>query len=120
MKLAPHWKGPHRVLAVLGSQGELGRTYRIACPLDSDGQTQVVHYDRLKRYTLPLLAGLSSCPPTSPLHAQPRQGEGPSYGDWTAEEPLVAGGTGLPPQTVSRSGRAARQPVHFKDFISYS
>ena len=119
MKLAPHWKGPYRVLAVLGSQGELGITYRIACPLDSDGRTQVVHYDRLKRYTLPLLSGLSSCPPTSPLHAQPQQDEGPSYGGWTAEEPLVAVGTGVPQQTVSRSGRAVRQPVHFKDFISY-
>ena len=59
----------------------------------------------LKRYTLPLLAGLSSCPPTSPLHAQPQQDEGPSYGDWTAEEPLVAVGTGVPRQNVSRSGR---------------
>ncbi|CAL8406412.1 unnamed protein product [Arctogadus glacialis] len=63
------------------SQGELGLTYRIACPLDSDGQTQ---------------------------------DEGPSYGDWTVEEPLVAVGTGtaqvtgteVPQQIVSRSGRA--------------
>ena len=39
MKLAPLWKGHYRVLAVLGSQGELGLTYRIACPLGSDGRT---------------------------------------------------------------------------------
>ena len=66
MKPAPHWEGPYRVLAVLGSQGGLGLTYRIACPLDSDGRTQVVHYDRLKRYTLPLRSGLlpSYFPPT--------------------------------------------------------
>ena len=95
--------------------------------MDSDGRTQAVHYDSLKRYTMPLLSGLSSVPPTSPFHAQPQQDEGPSYGDWTAEEPLVAvgegtaraAGTEVPQQTVSRSGRAVRQPAHFKDFISY-
>ena len=56
MKLALHWKGAYRILAVLGSQGGLRLTYRIACPLDSRGRTQVFHYDRLKRYTLPLNA----------------------------------------------------------------
>lgn len=67
MRLAPHWKGPYRVLAVLDSQGEPGLTYRIDNPLN--GQKQVVHYDRLKLYALLMPAGSSSSFPTSPLHA---------------------------------------------------
>ena len=31
--------------------------YHITCPLDSDGQGQIVHYNRLKPYMLPLLPG---------------------------------------------------------------
>lgn len=127
MKLAPHWKGPYEVLAVLGSQEEPGLTYCIGYPLDSNGQEQVVHYDRLKPYTLPLASGSSSCLPTSLLHAPSRPGERPSCGEWAAEDPLVAGGTGtvqvtgttVPQQTVSRSGRAVSRPVRFKDFVSY-
>ncbi len=67
MKLAPHWKGPFRVLAVLGSQGEPGLTYSIGYPLDSDRQKQVVHYDRQKPYTLPVPPGSpGSLPGSSP------------------------------------------------------
>lgn len=121
MKLAPHWKGPFRILAVLGSQEDAGLTYRIGCPLDSDGHEQVVHYDRLKPYTLPLPPGsLSSSSPPSVLS---RLEDGLFH---VAEEPLIAGGVGSesatgssePPPRLSRFGRAVRQPVHFKDFVT--
>lgn len=56
MKLAPHWRGPSRVLAVLDSQEDPGLTYGIGNPLNSDRLEQVVHYNRLKLYTLPLPA----------------------------------------------------------------
>ncbi len=125
MKLAPYWKGPYRVLDVLGSQGDPRLTYRIGYPLDSDGQVQIVHYDRLKPYTLPLPPGSfsSSSPPPVPSQMD----DGLVHGDWVAEEPLVAGSvetdaaTGLnePPPQLSRFRRAVRQPVHFRDFVIY-
>ncbi|CAL8256025.1 unnamed protein product [Boreogadus saida] len=37
--------------------------------------------------------------PSRMIHREGEQDEGPSYGDWTAEEPLVAVGTGVPRQT---------------------
>ncbi|XP_049918280.1 uncharacterized protein LOC126401206 [Epinephelus moara] len=80
MKLAPHWRGPYRVLSVLGSQGEPGLTYHIGSPLDFDGQGQVVHYDRLKPYTLPMAAGFSDSLPASPLYAPSLLDEGSPEG----------------------------------------
>ena len=50
VKLAPHLKGPYKVLAVMDSNGEIGLTYRIDCPFNP-GQERVVHYDsRLTLY----------------------------------------------------------------------
>ena len=61
MKLAPHWKGPYRVIQVLGSHGERRFTYQIENPLDSDDQEQVVHYDRLRWYPLPVAPAGGAC-----------------------------------------------------------
>ena len=127
MKLAPHWKGPYRVLAVLGSQGEPGLTYRIGYPLDSDGQEQVVHYNRLKPYTLPMPATASSSLPASPPQAPSLRDEGLLYGDLVSDELPYAGGirtlpdpgTSEPQRPVSRFGRTVKLPVHFKDFVTY-
>ena len=54
MKLAPHWKGPYVVLQVMTSGDVPGLTYRIANPYDCDERQQVVHYNRLRPYTLPV------------------------------------------------------------------
>lgn len=126
IKLVPHWKGPYRVLAVLGSQGEPGLTYRIADLLPSAGQEQIVHYDRLKPYTVGLIPVASaSSVPTSPLHASSHQELGWPDGHCGPEDLLLSGGMetahvmGIrePLQTVSRFGRTVR-PVHFKDFVT--
>ncbi|KAK3568728.1 hypothetical protein QTP86_014757, partial [Hemibagrus guttatus] len=54
MKLAPHWKGPYRIAQVMDSCGEQGLTYRIKNPFDSGERAQIVHYNRLRPYTLPV------------------------------------------------------------------
>ncbi|KAM3622745.1 uncharacterized protein V6R79_002741 [Siganus canaliculatus] len=61
-KLAPHWRGPYRVVQVLASGGEAALTYRIVNHLDPQERAQVVHHDRLKRYTLPMPPAVE--PPT--------------------------------------------------------
>lgn len=125
IKLAPHCKEPYRVL---DSQGQPRLTYCIGNLWTSDGQEQVVHYDRLKPYTVGLLpAGCSSSIPVSPLHAASLQDVGSLDGDCGAKELLVSDdpeavhvtGISEPLQTVSCSGRTVRQPVHFKAFVTY-
>ena len=119
MKLAPHWKGPYRVLTVLGSQGDPGLMYRIGCPLDSDGAEQIVHYNRLKPYTLPLPPGSFSGSTSSPVPSQ--LDNGLVHGDWVAEELLMASGvradpataSGGPPPHLSRFGRAVKPELCF-------
>ncbi len=76
MKLDPHWKGPYRVLAVLDSQSEPGLTH-IGSPLSRE--EQVVHYDRLKPYTLFIPAESSSGPPPSPPYLSSPQGVGVGF-----------------------------------------
>ncbi|KAL0172287.1 hypothetical protein M9458_032598, partial [Cirrhinus mrigala] len=34
-KLAPHWKGPYKIVQVMDSCGELGLTYQIVNPFDA-------------------------------------------------------------------------------------
>lgn len=119
LKLAPHWKGPYMVLAVLDSQEEQGLIYRIGSPLDLHGPEQVVHYDRLKPYTLLQPAGASGSLPASPHQAPPE--------DDRVEEPHVTIGTetalvtgnGEPQQTMTRSNRVVRQPAYLGDFVTY-
>lgn len=67
MKLAPHWRGPYRVVQVLVSGGEAALTYRIINLLDPMEQAQVVHHDRLKPYTLPLPAQATTTTPVVPV-----------------------------------------------------
>ncbi|GLD55051.1 uncharacterized protein AKAME5_000759600 [Lates japonicus] len=125
-KLAPNWKGPYRVLAVLDSQGEPGLTYRVGSVLDSDGPRQVVHYDRLKPYTLPLPAGSISDLQPSPPHAPLLQDGASPEVDWREEDQFVSGGTGTvpetgvtePKQTVSHCGRVVRK-LCLRDFVTY-
>uniref|UniRef100_A0A8C1IKZ9 Integrase catalytic domain-containing protein n=1 Tax=Cyprinus carpio TaxID=7962 RepID=A0A8C1IKZ9_CYPCA len=54
MKLAPHWTGPYKIVQVMDSCGELGLTYRIVNPFDAGKRAQVVHYNRVRPYTLPV------------------------------------------------------------------
>lgn len=61
---------------MLDSQEEPGLTYHIGNPLDSGGEEQVVHYDSLKPYTLPLPAGSLSDLLVAPLRAPSMQDEG--------------------------------------------
>ena len=118
MKLAPHWKGPYRVLAVLGSGGVTGVTYRIDSPLDSDGQEHVVHHDRLRPYTLPWPPGSASSLSAPPQRAFSHREEGLVVDNWDSEVPLDYGSEGGQ-QTVSRSGRSVRPPGHLRDFVTY-
>uniref|UniRef100_A0A8C6P3V4 Integrase catalytic domain-containing protein n=1 Tax=Nothobranchius furzeri TaxID=105023 RepID=A0A8C6P3V4_NOTFU len=108
-KLAPHWRGPFKVLAVLDSEGVTGHVYRIGDLLSDGAPSQVVHYDRLKPYTLGLIpvpsSGVRRCPT---LDASSRLGD-------EVTEVMEAGSSG----TVSRAGRAVRPPGWFKNFVSY-
>lgn len=54
MKLAPHWKGPYKIVQVMDSCGVMGLTYRIVNPFDAGERAQVVHYNRVRPYTLPV------------------------------------------------------------------
>lgn len=54
MQLAPHWKEPYEIAQFIDSCREQGLTYRIENPFDSGERVQVVHYNRLRPYTLPV------------------------------------------------------------------
>lgn len=126
MKLAPHWKGPFQIVQVLESGGEPGLTYRIISPIDSDERGQVVHYNRLRPYTLPVPT-LSS---TERLSLVPD-----SLSDSHSKEPDILGGVKCSsPQkdlgevlegpdkltpVMSRAGRRLKPPGGLKDFVLY-
>ena len=125
-KLAPHWRGPYQVVEALSAGGEAALTYRISSPLDSMEKTQVVHHDRLKRYTLPVPSGTvrSSlpAPQASPLLAdlplpllqgnvEQRLSGGRDMcqnGEFSGSEPAQ-----------SRRGRVLRPPLHLQDFVRF-
>ena len=126
-KLAPHWKGPYRVVQVLDSGGESALTYRIDSPLNPQERSQVVHHDRLKPYTLPPVA---PTPPGSPMCSplsSPRSGSSfVAERDWDGGLPAAemaergAGwGSVLPGPSQSRTGRTVRQPAHLQDFVMF-
>ncbi|CAG5897368.1 unnamed protein product [Menidia menidia] len=118
MKLAPHWKGPYRVVQVLASGGESALTYRIVSALDPMERAQVVHHDRLKLYTLPLPAQAVPTPAAvrSPLGVEsslPQHGDQPQTGE------MDNGLCGTLPELQSRSGRVVRPPSHLQDFVRF-
>ncbi|CAL9701656.1 unnamed protein product [Knipowitschia caucasica] len=114
MKLAAHWKGPFRVADTVNSGEVTGLSYRICDPL-VDGPGLVVHFDRLKPYTLGSL-------PSRPSGARPGltcgSPDGSGVGllfDMQPDEPEFTR-----PLTESRVGRALKVPARFKDFVTYS
>uniref|UniRef100_A0A3P9GYP2 Integrase catalytic domain-containing protein n=1 Tax=Oryzias latipes TaxID=8090 RepID=A0A3P9GYP2_ORYLA len=116
-KLAPHWKGPYRVDQVLASGAEAALTYRIVNPLDMSERAQVVHHDRLKRYTLPLPAGSPNDSMSTPPSSSPSAGtslDPPDNGDPPQQGQRDAFGTA---PAYSRSGRMVRAPTRYQDFI---
>lgn len=129
MKLAPHWKGPYKIAQVMDSCGEQGLTYRIENPFDSGERAQVVHYNRLRPYTLPV----SPLPQNRTLsNAQDSQPESLSL-----ESGVSGGEVCVPPQEdlsvlsdppcsvkgsvpdMSRTVRVRRPPSHLNDFVLY-
>lgn len=119
-KLAPHWKGPYRVVQVLASGGDAALTCRIINPLDSMERAQVVHHDRLKPYTLPLPPQTAPPPPPGsgavPASQLPEVGSQPQAGG--LDYGLWGESGGLEP-SLSRRGRVVRPPSHLKDFIKF-
>ncbi|KAG7255171.1 hypothetical protein CRUP_026758, partial [Coryphaenoides rupestris] len=53
-KLAPHWKGPYLIQQRMVRDDEVGVTYRLSSPFGDEPPLQTVHYDRLRRYSLPV------------------------------------------------------------------
>lgn len=53
-KLAPHWKGPYLVQRRMDRGDEVGVTYQLSSPFGDEASLQTVHYDRLRRYNLPV------------------------------------------------------------------
>lgn len=122
-KLAPHWRGPYRIVDVLAPEGGAALTYRIMNHLDSLERAQVVHHDRLKRYTLPPQtvveppAFLQSSPASgSSVVTSPRVSEG--VGTEGLDSGLLVGDWGSQ-LAQSRWGRALRPPVHLRDFVTF-
>lgn len=129
MKLAPHWKGPYKIVQVMDSCGELGLIYKIVNPLDSDERAQVVHYDRLRPYTLPIPSlsqnqTLENVFDSFPTSSSPEV-------DMPGREECVFPQSDLsvlpdkqcfdnkPEPNVSRTGRLLKPPVHLKNFVMY-
>lgn len=129
MKLAPHWKGPYEVVQVMDSCGEVGLTYRIVNPLDIGEKAQVVHYNRLRPYTLPV----SSMSPTRSLSPVPdlrhvsiplgsrvsreAQSAFPQT-DTTSVSDLQCSVKESGP-SVSGTGRIRQLPGHLKEYVLY-
>uniref|UniRef100_A0A3Q2EA21 Integrase catalytic domain-containing protein n=1 Tax=Cyprinodon variegatus TaxID=28743 RepID=A0A3Q2EA21_CYPVA len=121
MKLAPHWKGPYRVVQVLVSGGESALTYRLVNALDPMERVQVVHHDRLKPYTLTLPAQAVPTPAAvnSPLGVEASL---PQNGDQSQTGEVDNGLCGdLPESQVGRSrrGRLMRPPSYLQDFLRF-
>jgi len=128
MKLAPHWKGPYQVMQVMNSGDVPGLTYRIANPLESDERQQVVHYERLRPYTLAVLLprpGIAPSPSPSPgpssssVPCSPgTEFSGPDQ-DGLSEVARGPCSTGVPATVRSRRGRALRPSGHLDGFVMY-
>lgn len=133
-KLAPHWKGPYLVQRRMDRNDEVGVTYQIGSPFGEDPPLQTVHYDRLRRYNLPVafpLEGpsrilLTHSPPTalqedaatpgssagmSPFDKDMDCGRGTGLGAGVCPDQAVA------PPRFSRVGRSSRPPARFRDYV---
>uniref|UniRef100_A0A8C2IA21 Gypsy retrotransposon integrase-like protein 1 n=1 Tax=Cyprinus carpio TaxID=7962 RepID=A0A8C2IA21_CYPCA len=126
MKLAPHWKGPFKIAQIFDSGGEPGLTYRIVSPMDSDGQGQVVHYNRLRPYTLPVPTlssdeRLSVVPhflPYSPYKESDMLG-GLQHSKLQKNLSEALEGPDQCIPGVSRAGRRLKPPGCLKDFVLF-
>ena len=133
-KLAPHWKGPYLVQRRMDRDDEVGVTYRISSPFGDEPPLQTVHYDRLRRYNLPVafpLAGPSrTLFPLSPPAAlqEDAASRGSPAGSFVSDTDMDcvlepdAGSCGSPepalaPPGISRAGRSARLPGRFMDYV---
>ena len=122
MKLAPHWKGPYRVVQVLVSGGEAALTYRIISALDPMERAQVVHHDRLKPYTLPLPAQTVPATPVAVGSPPVVESSLPQSRDQPRAGELDNGLGGNLPELrsgQSRGGRVVRPPSHLQDFVMF-
>ncbi|MGH0192428.1 UNVERIFIED_CONTAM: hypothetical protein FKN15_012823 [Acipenser sinensis] len=111
MKLSPHWKGPYEILDCLGStEDDPGVNYRIRYLLEPTGNSQVVHYNRLRKYTSPV-----------PQHLRTRLAEHPSIPKETPQLTALSGalpfkcpeqlsGSSVPEQPRSQSNPSVRDP----------
>ncbi len=129
LKLAPHWKGPYKIVQVMDSCGVLGLTYRIVNPFDAGERAQVVHYNRLRPYTLPVssmsqnqtLSDVPDSQPESiPLGSEDSDGAklvSPQKDQSTLSDLQCSVKESEP--SVSKTGRVRRPPGHLKDFVLY-
>ena len=133
-KLAPHWKGPYLIQQRLDRDNEVGVTYRISSPFGEEAPLQTVHYDRLRRYSLPVtfpLAGPASAlftlsPPDAvqgdAVSPGSPMGSSLSYTDGDLDLELGVGSHDSPlraraPPGFSRTGRALRPPERLMDYV---
>ncbi len=129
LKLAPHWKRPSKIVQVMDSCGVLGLTYRIVNPFDAGERAQVVHYNRLRPYTLPVssmsqnqtLSDVPDSQPESiPLGSEDSDGAklvSPQKDQSTLSDLQCSVKESEP--SVSKTGRVRRPPGHLKDFVLY-
>ncbi|KAL0151981.1 hypothetical protein M9458_052699 [Cirrhinus mrigala] len=128
-KLAPHWKGPYKIVQVMDSCGELGLTYQIVNPFDAGERVQVVHYNRVRPYTLPVSAlsqtqTLSNAPYSQP-ESLPLESDVSGGAECVSPQKELSALSdsqcsvkGAEP-SVSKTGRVRRPPGLLKDFVLY-
>ena len=133
-KLAPHWKGPYLIQQRLDRDNEVGVTYRISSPFGEEAPLQTVHYDRLRRYNLPVafpLAGpagaLFTLSPPGLLQGDASSPDSPG-GSCLSDTDMdldLESGVGLSdspicaqaPPGFSRAGRFVRPPEYLTDYV---
>ena len=114
--------------------GEVGVTYQISSPFGEEPPLQTVHYDRLRRYNLPValpLEGpsrnlLAPSPPTALQEdaSMPGSPAGVSLfdEDMACGRGTALGAGGCPDQAVapprfSQVGRSSRPPARFREYV---
>ncbi len=118
LKLAPHWKGPYKIVQVMDSCGVLGLTYRIVNPFDAGERAQVVHYNRLRPYTLTVSSMSQNQTRSDVPDSQPQAKLVSPQKDQSTLSDLQCSVKESEP-SVSKTGRVRRPPGHLKDFVLY-